>query len=166
LRINVRNACVGQRRHDEQHRVRTGGARLDELEFRDDEIFTQEWQINSRAHRGQVLETAIEERRFREDRNRRGAGARVTGCDDSRLILAAQHTLRRRSALALRNHAQTGFRQGLLQAARGRGWAAAGAALDARRGRRPLRALPTRAGRPRRPPPALRRLRSFPARLT
>ena len=54
-----------------------------------------------RAHRAQVRERAVEERRLGQHGDRRRAGRRVAARDRHRIVVGAQHAARRRSALAL-----------------------------------------------------------------
>ena len=69
--------AIVERGDDQQHGVGAGGARLDDLELGDDEVLAEQRQIDGRAHRAQVIERAVEERRLGQHRDRRGAGARV-----------------------------------------------------------------------------------------
>ena len=73
-RLQLRRA---QRRDNQQHRVGAGRLRLEQLILRDDEILAQQRDVDRRAHRRQVLERAVEERRLGQHRDRRRAGRRV-----------------------------------------------------------------------------------------
>ena len=132
-----------ERRHDQQHRVRAGRARLVELVRVDDEVLAQDRNRHRGAHRTQILERAAEEALVGEHRDRGGAGGRVAARDRDRIVRLAQHALRGRAALALGDDRRTRAR-----AARPRSRAAA--RRTARSGAAPRPAAARARRRPRR----------------
>ena len=90
-----------ERGDDQQHRVGARGARFVQLIFGHDEVFAQKRQRHRGANRGQMIERSVEERGFRQDRNRRRPPIRVALRDCARIVARAQHTARRRATLAL-----------------------------------------------------------------
>ena len=93
-----------ERADDQQHRVGSGRFRLQQLVFRDDEVLSQDRDVDDGADALQMLERAVEKRRLREYRNRRRSGRGVFSGDVLRHVRVAEHPARRRAALALGNH--------------------------------------------------------------
>ena len=105
-------------------RVGAGRPRLEQLILGDDEVLAQQRDVDGRAHRTQMLERAVEERRLGQHRNRRGAGggvarwrsptgsysARSTPRDGDRRLHSAMTFTRPRRASAAANSAAASVR--------------------------------------------------------
>jgi hypothetical protein len=97
-----------ERPDNQQDRIGAGGRRLQDLVALDDEILAQQRHANGRPNRFQVRERAVEKRGLREHRDRRRPGCRVGPRMIRRVVLLPQDPARRRSPLALRDHARRG----------------------------------------------------------
>ena len=107
----------GERGDDQQHRVRTGEARLIQLVGIDDEVLAQQRQPAGRASGAQILERAVEVGTLGQHRQRVRAAALVCARDLRKVGVLAQRARRGRASLELRDHADPRPAECLAQAA-------------------------------------------------
>lgn len=111
--LRRQSAAHGRRQYggNEQHRVGSGGPRLQQLVFGTDEVLAQYGQLAEVARLAQVVQRAAEEFLVGQHRQGGGSALRILRNDVGHLGLAANPAARGRAALELGNDACSGFPQ-------------------------------------------------------
>src|SRR5688572_21492145 len=92
-----------ERGHYQQDRIGAGRTSFENLIAIDDEVLAQYRQLGRRPNGREMIEMPIEERRFSEYGDRRGAGPVVPLRNRCRIVVGFQNAARWRAALAFGN---------------------------------------------------------------